>query len=244
MLNKFPIIPQHFIIATKSNKSQTHSLEEDDLSATYACLKAWQEVEGRRLFAFFNSGEHSGASQPHRHLQFLPVECTKADLPSDGWDLLLDTILNSSEQSPSGLVECAGIPFTHFAKRFPVDPTPTQLLEIYQDLYHSAHVAVRKHIEANPEVLQFHSTEGGSLPISYNLAITTDGMAIMPRRSEGGVLQLDNGTEVGYVMLNGTALGGTLMVKHEEEWNVLRADPTKLDGILANIGIPRSIKRS
>lgn len=104
MLNKFPIIAEHFILATKTNKQQTHVLEQDDLEATYACLKAWGEgaAEGskqKRLFAFFNSGDHSGASQPHRHLQFLPVEHMRDSEATNGWDLLIDLIL-SNEKSP------------------------------------------------------------------------------------------------------------------------------------------------
>jgi ATP adenylyltransferase len=95
VLNKFPVIPNHFILATKANKKQTHVLEQDDLQATYACLKAWQDKDNRcRLFAFFNSGDHSGASQPHRHLQFLPVESMHEGETSAGWDVLLDSILS------------------------------------------------------------------------------------------------------------------------------------------------------
>jgi ATP adenylyltransferase len=65
VLNKFAIVPGHFILATKAFKEQTHLLEEDDLAVTFACLQAWRKC-GLDLFAFFNSGEHSGASQPHR----------------------------------------------------------------------------------------------------------------------------------------------------------------------------------
>ena len=70
-------------------------LEQDDLEATYACLKAWAEDDKqKRLFAFFNSGDHSGASQPHRHLQFLPVEHMRDSPVADEWDLLIDSILS------------------------------------------------------------------------------------------------------------------------------------------------------
>lgn len=94
VLNKFPIIAKHFIVATKSNKRQTHALEQDDLEATYACLKSWEEgQDGKRLYAFFNSGEQSGASQPHRHLQFLPLEGMRDGGATSGWDLLIDLIL-------------------------------------------------------------------------------------------------------------------------------------------------------
>jgi len=100
VLNKYPVIAEHFIIATKSNKKQTHRLEQDDLEATYACLKAWekdvaaQDGGEKRLFAFFNSGEHSGASQAHRHLQFLPVESMKEE-KSEGWELLMDQMISA-----------------------------------------------------------------------------------------------------------------------------------------------------
>ncbi|KAF2022202.1 HIT-like protein [Aaosphaeria arxii CBS 175.79] len=245
VLNKFPIIPEHFILVTKSYKQQTHALEEDDLEATYVCLKAWQgdlaNGQQRRLFAFFNSGEHSGASQPHRHLQFLPVENVKADNENNDWELLIDDILaNAKPADQEGLLQNAVVPFTHYAVRFPDEPTPSQLLKAYHDLYRAAEKAVRAFEQNDPAKLALHSTEGGDLPISYNLGITTSGMVILPRRAEGGMLRRDDGTEAGFVALNGTTIGGTLMVKHEEEWKTLRAQPSKLDGILNAIGIPNT----
>jgi sulfate adenylyltransferase (ADP) / ATP adenylyltransferase len=64
--------------------------------------------------------------------------------------------------------------------------------------------------------------------------MTTSGMAICPRRSDG--------SDVGYVELNGTLLGGTLMVKNEEEWDILRTQPEKLTFILNAIGLPKSLQ--
>ena len=99
VLNKFPVIANHFILATKAYKKQTDLLEQDDLQLTYACLSAWEESSqvkpGQKLFAFFNSGEHSGASQPHRHLQFLPLEQMKEGAPTEDWHLLIDLIASS-----------------------------------------------------------------------------------------------------------------------------------------------------
>ena len=102
VLNKYPVIPNHFILATKAYKDQRKLLEQDDLAATWACLRAWEAEDGeeagargrtpheRRLFAFFNSGEDSGASQPHRHIQFLPVDDMEGDAAGQGWRLPLD----------------------------------------------------------------------------------------------------------------------------------------------------------
>jgi ATP adenylyltransferase len=103
VLNKFPIIEKHFILATKSNKKQTHFLEQDDLEATYACLREWQVASSgkQRLFAFFNSGDHSGASQPHRHLQLLPVESMSDGEATSNWNMLIESILDTIEPFPT-----------------------------------------------------------------------------------------------------------------------------------------------
>ncbi|KAF2997409.1 bifunctional AP-4-A phosphorylase/ADP sulfurylase [Curvularia kusanoi] len=243
VLNKFPIIAGHFILATKANKQQTHVLEQDDLEATYACLKAWaaDSKQQKRLFAFFNSGDHSGASQPHRHLQFLPVEHMRDSEAAEGWDLLIDSIL--SRESPAGqssrTLQNTDIPFVHFGRRFDAEPTGQELLSIYHELYSLAKSTVDEFIAHNPNAFALHPTEGGDSPISYNMGMTTEGMVIVPRRSEGTMLKRPDGSEIGFVALNGTTLGGTMMVKHQEEWDVLRSQRGKLDSILDAIGIPR-----
>lgn len=61
----------------------------------------------------------------------------------------------------------------------------------------------------------------------------------MPRRAEGTMLRREDGTEIGFVALNGTTLGGTMMVKHQQEWDALRERPEMLHDILTAIGIPR-----
>ncbi|KAF2691991.1 HIT-like protein [Lentithecium fluviatile CBS 122367] len=249
VLNKFPVIANHFIIATKANKRQTHLLEEDDLAATYACLNAWEEGPGsrqNRLFAFFNSGAHSGASQPHRHLQFLPVNDMHEGEKSSGWDPLINSTLSSVDGAsqpadvPPSTLQHPTVPFTHFAYSFPTEISAARIFQAYTDLYKLAEAAIDDFIAANPSQLALHSTIEGDLPISYNLAMTTSGMAILPRRSEGYMLRHEDGTEIGFVELNGTALGGTLMVKCQEEWEALRARPETLDAILEAIGIPRT----
>ncbi|KAG9187725.1 sulfate adenylyltransferase (ADP) / ATP adenylyltransferase [Alternaria panax] len=247
VLNKFPIIPEHFILATKPNKKQTHVLEQDDLEATHAVLKAWHTDAGdgeERLLAFFNSGDHSGASQPHRHLQFLPVEGMRNSEKAGDWRLLIDSILSSPAAKPTeGHVEFLqhpSLPFTHFAYRFDSEPSSGQLLDIYHRLYDAAKAAVDAFISSNPNKFALHPTDGGDLPISYNLAMTTAGMVILPRRAEGTMLRRDDGSEIGFAALNGTTLGGTMMVKHQDEWDMLREKPGLLDHILSGIGIPKN----
>ena len=109
VLNKYPVIPNHFILATKTYKDQRQLLEEEDLTATAACLRAWEDGfdGGQKLFAFFNSGKHSGASQPHRHIQFLPVE-DMTGKGGEGWRLLLeDSSLRSGMYRGQKFCQCS-----------------------------------------------------------------------------------------------------------------------------------------
>lgn len=110
---------------------------------------------------------------------------------------------------------------------------------MYNDLYLHAKQAIDGFISTYPGQLSLHGSGEGSLPISYNMAMSTRGIAIVPRRNAGHMLRRDDGTDVGFVQLNGTVLGGTLMVKFQDEWDILRQDPEKLDAVLEAIGIPR-----
>jgi len=86
------VIPDHFILATKEYKLQTCLLGEVDIAAAYQCLMSFRD-NGEELFGFFNSGDYSGASQPHRHIQFLPVESMKAGVDEkESWEVLANTL--------------------------------------------------------------------------------------------------------------------------------------------------------
>lgn len=240
VLNKYPVIPNHSIIATKTSKPQTGVLEEDDLAITYACLRAWSEGSSpdspRRLFAFFNSGEHSGASQPHRHLQFLPFE-DMAGLTTlqDGWALLVDKMNQPFPQTPPFLHH-PSIPFRHYALRIPPQPSSPELYQTYLTLYRTAVEAVREFNAEPPAKDKSESRDPTAAAISYNLAMTVDMMAICPRRSEAAAVPSSEGE--GSVAINGTILAGTLMVKDPLEWDSLRHDPDLLSNVLSMIGFP------
>lgn len=61
-------------------------------------------------------------------------------------------------------------------------------------------------------------------------------MVLCPRSSEGTKILSNDGEPVGPVSLNGTILGGTLLVKSESEWDALRNDDSKLELVLKSIG--------
>jgi ATP adenylyltransferase len=254
VLNKFAIVPEHLIVVTKAFKEQTHLLEEDDIAATYACIRAYK-AQGKELFAFFNSGEDSGASQPHRHIQFLPVESMKEGLDEAGWAPLAEGLLS---HPPPGMCFglCYGVgievtqadtlldlPFQYFAAPLKDDPSPTELYGLYRSLYEQAFRSIDDFtFHHHGKHLVAPSDRTGPSAMSYNMAMTDRVIVLLPRRSEGIVIaphgqQPDNPEPVA---LNGTTLAGTLLVKNESEWIALRQDEKKLLELLTAIGVPSS----
>ena len=248
VLNKFPIIPHHFILATTQNKAQTHLLEQDDISIVYRLLQQWErsdEKEGK-LFAFFNSGRHSGASQPHRHVQLLPVDDMRVGDKEGTWKLLADQVMAEIPENETGVREVgAGLPCQVLGWRIPKQVDESVLWEKYKELYRLAFERTKEFARGYSGGLE-ESSEGGrenaALPLSYNLAMTTQSMMLCARRSEGKVVRRGDGSEIDSVALNGTMLGGTLMVKNDELLRILKDDPRQLEDVLNEVGIPKVAK--
>lgn len=239
MLNKFAVVPEHFILVTRAFKQQTHLLGADDLAAAHACTRAYHDHDGGGggggLFVFFNSGEHSGASQPHRHLQLLPVDKMREGLPEagedagePGWGVLADRIAGANEESNVR----AELPFATFAERIAGDVEPEALRSAYLRLYRRACAA------AGLDETELGDLAADDTPakISYNLGMTRTSLVVCPRVAEGDIVRSGDGKEVGRLALNGTVLAGTALVKSEAEWDALRADPDQLWDILGKIG--------
>ncbi len=67
LLNRFNVIEHHLLFVTRYFEDQELPLTQNDLAVI---LTALREVDG---LAFYNSSRVSGASQPHRHLQLVPL---------------------------------------------------------------------------------------------------------------------------------------------------------------------------
>ena len=66
LYNKRPVVDNHLLIVTSSFEEQTDPLNLHDFSAAYKVLLTMNGV------CYFNSGRHSGSTQPHKHLQWIP----------------------------------------------------------------------------------------------------------------------------------------------------------------------------
>lgn len=230
-------MPEHFILATRAFERQTDLLAEGDLEAAWACIRAYEEEEeegdARELFVFFNSGAHSGASQPHRHLQLLDVRNMRGGLEGperDAWAVLADRVVGGAAE---GAGVGAVLPFWTAGRAVREDERPRVtgrvLREWYLDLYRRACRRV--------EVDGAEGQTEGEARISYNLALTRRAMVLCPRVCEGGLVRGESGEEVGWLALNGTVLAGTALVKSEAEWDALRRDPGQVREVLGKIGV-------
>ncbi|CAI6097826.1 unnamed protein product [Clonostachys chloroleuca] len=241
VLNKFAVVPEHFILATTPFKPQTHVLEPDDLEATLACIEAYDAVteteEGipsgggkteQGLYAFFNCGDHSGASQPHRHIQLLPIARMRDGLDgqSSAWDVMVDRL------------DTLKPPFSVFSEAIRLGMSGEELHQTYLRLYRRACRAVAVHAGDSTAAAQDAPSQGETL-ISYNMGMTKNTMAIAPRLAEGAKIVGPDGQNLGFAALNGTVLAGTALVKNKVEWEAMIKDAKGLHDVLKAIGIPQ-----
>lgn len=67
LLNKFSVVREHLVIATREYESQRSPLNGHDFTALATVMK------DAEVLAFYNGGTEAGASQPHKHLQVVTL---------------------------------------------------------------------------------------------------------------------------------------------------------------------------
>ena len=185
LLNKFMVVDHHLLIVTRQFEHQQAALTRNDFAAVCRCL---DEYEG---LAFYNSGTMAGASQPHKHLQYVPLPLHSAMpcLPVEG---LIG-------QGPAGVATSHRIPFVHRLARFQ-RPLPGDALgaaEMLNNLYRQMTAQLGLQVDR----------DSGLIRQAYNLLITRRWMLLVPRASEC----------FGHISLNALAFAGALLVHHEDQ---------------------------
>lgn len=70
LFNKYSLVKPHVLLITEDFKPQDKSCTKADFDA----IRYFYEHYGDNFVMFYNCGPLSGASQPHRHFQFIPDE--------------------------------------------------------------------------------------------------------------------------------------------------------------------------
>jgi ATP adenylyltransferase len=166
LLNKYPVIAHHLLIVTRRFESQETLLTAGDFSALAACMG---QIDG---LAIYNAGETAGASQPHKHLQIVPVPL------SAGQGRVPVEPLLAAVPGGTRPAQAPGLPFLHGFVRME--------RASFSDPQAAAHM-LTNHYRSLCGAVGIEGPNGAgpqcqSAP--YNLLLTRDWMLMVPRTCE------------------------------------------------------------
>lgn len=253
VLNKFSVVPHHFLLVTKKPYSQSAPLTPPDLAASYHLLRAVNKQvtpSGSRYVGFFNCGEASGASVDHRHIQFIKLPENFVPWP----DHLAAKHRSSYKDRDAPLALDKAPFFTHFLVPLEsskaVESESEEELEEHLSFRYSTLLArVLTSIRntdadpADPETLNKYTSAQSqnaskkpSKP-SYNLVFTEDWMLAVPRTAPDYIDSEEDVT----LSVNAIGVIGLLLAKSQKELDYIKKKGP-LD-IICGVSIP-SIERS
>lgn len=190
ILNKFPVCLHHLVLARQAFFEQLTPLELCDFQAMATLLSAYGGL------GFYNGGAAAGASQRHKHVQWLPAQEGNASLRQLAATLPADA---SSQPQPC---QHPALPFAHVL--FKVDAGQGVDAAASAAALLAAYTQGCAHLGLNPG-------EDGLLP-PYNL-LAGDGWLLMLKRSQ---------EHFEGISINALSFGGTIYVRQPEQLELVR----------------------
>ena len=198
--------------------------------------------------AFYNCGPESGASQPHKHVQLVPLPLEGAPQASGGgenssgaaaadvgppiWQAIAPALRGAQ---PWAVTELRSLPFAAFAVPLPQGPqavTPALLADAFARLLARCRDFVARQQGQGPAAgVAAAGQQGPAEPaagegFSYNMLLTRRFLLLAPRRAEAD----------GPVSCNSVAFAGSFFVRSREEVEYVKGrGPLR---ILAGVGLP------
>ncbi|KAF9452732.1 HIT-like protein [Macrolepiota fuliginosa MF-IS2] len=201
LLNKYSVVPGHFLLVSKENKSQSSPLLPPDLVQTYKILVAARKT-GKKYFAFYNCGNFSGASQSHKHVQFLPIDEGEAGPP-------IERLARSTNlETPSKPFTISKLPYANHVFRF----SSELQYEDEEGLERTLADAFLSLLDLVVSTIRHASDYPAGKP-SYNVILTLEHIHLIPRRYETYKIP----ETVHEVNVNSLGFAGMLLVKSDEE---------------------------
>ncbi len=201
LLNKFNVLERHALIVTRELAPQDELLDRADLTALAGCLAALDAL------GFYNGGREAGASQPHKHLQLVPLPLA-APPPSTAAGGALGLAGNAARVPieavlgppgpPGRPLEVAALPFPHRL----VWLAPGCWSDPQEHARHSL-AAYRAALAELGLADTFAPGERQRAP--YNLLVTREWLLAVPRAGE----------EVAGIPVNALGYAGALLVRDE-----------------------------
>ncbi|MGD2083174.1 MAG: hypothetical protein PVF91_09420 [Chromatiales bacterium] len=194
ILNKFNVLDRHLLIVTRRFEHQERLLGPEDFDALWRCMAEYDAL------GFYNGGEVAGASQPHKHLQMVPLPLLP-DLAEVPVTPLLDRVPDAE-----GMHRVPGLPFLHtFARLAPgLHRNPSRAATLTGALYRA--------MLARAGLRTVQAADGPRQSGPYNLLVTRRWMLLVPRSVE-------------YwegISVNSLGFAGSLFVREAAQMDLIR----------------------
>lgn len=190
VLNKFNVMERHLLLVTRRFVHQETWLAREDFEALAVCMAEFDSL------GFYNGGTVAGASQPHRHLQLVPLPFDAAGPPVPVEALLAD--------AADGRVP--GLPFRHAYAR--LDPAWFDRPDAAAGMLAAAFEALAGAVGLEPRWVDGELRQS----IPYNLLATRRWMLLVPRAAE----------HAHGISLNALGFAGSLFVRDAAQLETVR----------------------
>lgn len=190
ILNKYNVVDYHLLIITRAFEEQESYLNLADFAALWACQREFDSL------AFYNSGKLAGASQPHKHLQLVPLP-----LAPNGIALPITSALASVKfERKVGLIPQFSFPHAFISLDLSQSNSIIDAAQIAQESYHTLLAAVGL------------SGDSQCPSGAYNLLTTRQWMLLVPRFKES----------FAEIPVNSLGFAGALLVRNEGQLATLQ----------------------
>lgn len=211
VLNKFAVVPRHFILITKKQEPQAAPLRPADLAAAFHLLRAANKQSSKRHIGFFNCGLNSGASVDHRHIQFLQLPDNFEPWP----DHIAKKHRAQYKDGERPLVNSKTPFFSHFL--VPIDTQDSEL-EIDDHLGFRYSTLLSRILTTLRNAAPIETSSSTGNQVSYNLVFTEEWMLAVPRTAPD-FIDSDAGISLG---INAVGVVGLLLAKGDGELNYIK----------------------
>ena len=193
ILNKFNVVDRHLLIVTREFEQQRALLTLRDFEAWWRCMSEYDSL------GFYNGGPEAGASQPHKHLQLVPLPLAPQGPPVPIAPLLA---------AAPGVAGSGTIPGFDFVHSFAVLGAATSERAAAREAF-ERYVSMLEQVGLRPPPGEGSDLQGGP----YNLIATREWLLLVPRSREF----FDS------ISINALGFAGALLVWNEEQLRALRA---------------------
>lgn len=184
ILNKFPLCERHLVLARREFEEQLLPLAESDFHALAVFLCAHGGL------GLYNGGTAAGASQRHKHVQWIPHSDGNASLRPFLPGLPMDAVEHT-------LARHDGLKFRHAFVRV--------ACEIGTSVERAA-ASMQAGFDKACAEIGLEPGEDGLLP-AYNLLVSDGWLLVVPRKQE----------HFEDISLSAVCFGGTLYIRHREQ---------------------------